>query len=154
MMKIITLKQIKHIMKRLVTIILCLFFLTLTFTCREDVVAPGSPVGQKNTPVKNKNSKLYTFLIDAKNYTVKIKDDLAFQSSAFNVNACLTFYEFGSVRLNLIAEDGSQVVTHLFNRDEMFEYILGFNYLPAAIEIEFFDFTGILNVEIHSIILG
>lgn len=132
-------------------IILTLFVFT---SCREDVITPNNPVGQKNTPVKSNSSKLYTLVIDANNYTVKIKDEVAFQSSAFMVNARTSSHEGGSVRINLISEDGNTIISEIFSRDKEFQDVIGFNNLPKYVEVEFFEFTGVFNIEIYSIILG
>jgi hypothetical protein len=132
-------------------IVFTLFVLT---SCREDVITPNNPVGQKNTPVKSNSSKLYTFVIDANNYTVKIKDEVAFQSSAFMVTARTSYHESGSVRVSLISENGNPIITETFSRNKEFQDVIGFNNLPAYIEVQFFEFTGVFNIEIYSIILG
>lgn len=128
-------------------IILFVFISLLAVSCREEIIVPDNIPANINEPVQSRSDNTYSFSINAKGNTSKIRDFI-FSKLRVNIFLSVSNYNSGTVEINLIDDNERVFYSHIIddNTEGITSYSQG--YLSKAIGINFKNFTGNLVVQI------
>jgi len=126
--------------------------LIVSFSCREEIIAPDNLVGNINEPVQIRDRNAYTFLLDAQNLTMSLSVSLYFSSARTRFNVRLVDYESGYT--NVSAQDISDVERFRYYVAEEVSYHTELldGYIPTTININTENFSGKIKIEFRKIL--
>lgn len=135
-------------MKRLYFIISLLSFF---LSCREGVIEPGNFVGNINDPVQVNNKNSYTFIVNAKTFSMDLLVPASFNSSTSRISVTIADYESGSVNVSIRDEQQTERFKYFVNEDvALYTHLLD-GYIPETINITTENFTGKLKILINRV---
>jgi hypothetical protein len=129
--------------------ILCI--LIFFSSCREGVVEPGNFVGNINDPVQINDRNSYTFIINARAFSMNLSVPTSFNTSTSRISVTIAGYESGSVNVSIKDEQQTERFKYFINEDvTLYTYLLN-GYVPETINISTEDFTGKLKILINRV---
>lgn len=128
-------------------IILLLFILLFSFSCREEIIAPDDFVENVNDPVQIRNYNSYILLLNAENFTMDLTIPSIFSSIRTRFNITLIDYNSGYTSISV--EDYNSIERfRYFIADEIaYHSELLDGYVPLHIQIRTYNFSGKLKIE-------
>lgn len=128
-------------------IILLLFILLFSFSCREEIIAPDNFVENVNDPVQIRNYNSYILLLNAENFTMDLTIPSIFSSIRTRFNITLIDYNSGYTSISV--EDYNSIERfRYFIADEIaYHSELLDGYVPLHIQIRTYNFSGKLKIE-------
>lgn len=118
------------------------FTLLLFFSCREEIIPPGSPVGNVNEPLLTRTDNSYIFSINASNITASVSDYTFLETFEANIYSIIADHSSGYVQVQVKSNTNSVLYSEIFenNTRGTLENISGAQ--PRIIAIDFQNFTG------------
>jgi len=127
----------------LITILLLLFV-----SCRENIIAPDNFASNINEPILISEPNSYTFFINAENITIDVVNNALFSSTMSRITISIVNYSSGSVNVRVIDPQSISRFNYFGNDDEsLFTESLN-GYIPEAVGIKTFNFSGKLKVQL------
>lgn len=128
-------------------VILLLFILLFSFSCREEIIAPDNFVENVNDPVQIRNYNSYILLLNAENFTMDLTIPSIFSSIRTRFNITLIDYNSGYTSISV--EDYNSIERfRYFIADEIaYHSELLDGYVPLHIQIRTYNFSGKLKIE-------
>jgi hypothetical protein len=132
-------------------IALALIILTVSFSCREEVIEPNNLVGNINEPIQVRERNSYALLLDAKNLTMSLSVPLYFSAAKTRFNVRLFGYESGYT--NISVQDISKIerFRYLIAEEVSYHTELLDGYVPTTININMENFSGKISIEFRKI---
>jgi hypothetical protein len=127
--------------------ILLLIIITISFSCREEIIAPDNLAGNINEPIQLRERNSYILLINAKNLTMSLTVPLYFSAVRTRFNVRLIDYESGY--LNVSVQDLSKIERFRYYIAEEVSYHTELldGYVPTTININTDNFSGKIKIE-------
>ena len=140
-------------MKRSVTYffpLILVILLLIIISCREDIILPEDLATNINEPVQKNELDSYSFMLNAKNISINIANNVHFSSSTSIISVSINDYSSGSITVKIADSQMSNRFNYLGNDDERFytESLIGF--VPVSVSISSDNFTGNFQLELHS----
>ena len=125
--------------------------LTLSFSCREEIIEPNNLVGNINEPIQVRERNSYALLLDAKNLTMSLSVPLYFSAAKTRFNISLNGYESGYT--NISVQDISKLERYRYHAAEEVTYYTELldGYIPSTINISTDNFSGKIKIEFRKI---
>jgi hypothetical protein len=132
-------------------IALALIILTVSFSCREEIIEPNNLVGNINEPIQVRERNSYALLLDAKNLTMSLSVPLYFSAAKTRFNVRLFGYESGYT--NISVQDISKIerFRYLIAEEVSYHTELLDGYVPTTININMENFSGKISIEFRKI---
>lgn len=130
---------------------LVLIILTVSFSCREEIIEPNNLVGNINEPIQVRERNSYALLLDAKNLTMSLSVPLYFSAAKTRFNVRLIGYESGYI--NISVQDISKLERFRYHAAEEVNYYTELldGYIPSTINISTDNFSGKIKIEFRKI---
>jgi hypothetical protein len=132
-----------------------IFFLTglyivslFLFGCREEVISPNNPAGNINDPIQLRTNYSYTFLINAQNFSMNIKEDTFLNFDKSLITYKLTDYVAGSINVIIFNNQKQQIYSKTLSGTDGTIPSNVVDENPSRIEIKFNDFSGKFTVKL------
>ena len=126
-----------------------IFVLFAIVSCREDIIPPGNFVGNINEPVQIKDNNTYTFLINAKDLTLNVKNKPLFTSATSKITINIFDYRKGYITIRVDDRFDNERFNYFGNRNIDFftESFLG--WVSDTISISAVNFSAKIKIELR-----
>ena len=126
-----------------------LLFLTLfIFSCREEIVDPGNFAGNINEPIHVNNSNSFTFLINARQFSMNLSVPATLNSSASRISITLNDHESGTVSISIRDSENRERYNHSLAEDVSYFTDLMDGFVPDRVQIRTDSFSGKLRIQL------
>ena len=129
-----------------------LLILIVSFSCREEIIAPDNLVGNINEPVQVRERNSYAFLVNAKNLTMNLSVPLYFSSAKTRFNVILIGYETGYTNISVQDISNIERFSYFLAEEVSYHTELLDGYVPTTININTDNFTGKIKIEFRKIL--
>jgi hypothetical protein len=128
---------------------LTLFLIILIFSlsCREEIIKPDNFVENINEPVQINERNSFTFLLNAKTFSMTLSVHAYFSSIRTRFNFTLIYYESGYISITVQDFDEKERFRYFIAEDVSFHSDLLDGYIPKTITIRTEKFSGKLKIE-------
>lgn len=139
--------EVKYMLKLFPVKFIIIFLLV---SCREDIIEPGNPAGNYNSPVIEKGVNHFSIVLNAISFSafLNIPTDLMFENSQILLN--LSDVSDGSVRLTLKDKNGGILYSTLNSSEVKNESKRLSNSIPETFEMRLNNFTGKLKFSVYN----
>jgi hypothetical protein len=121
--------------------------LLMALSCREEVIEPQNFVGNINEPVQINGHNSYTFLLNAKNFSMNLSTSAFSGSTRTRFNFSLFDYESGYIFIKVKDFNSTERFSYFVNSDVAYHSELLDGYIPSTINISTDNFTGKIKIE-------
>jgi len=129
-----------------------LLFLTLIiFSCRDEIVEPGNFAGNINEPIQINDRNSFTFLINARQFSMNLSAPATFNSSASKISITLNGHESGTVFISIRDAANRERYTHSLAQDVSFYTDIMDGFVPDIIHIRTESFSGKLRIQLTDV---
>lgn len=123
----------------------------ISFSCREEIIAPDNLVGNINEPVQLRERNSYVFLLNAENLTMGLSVPLYFSSARTRFNVSLIGYESGYANISVQDVNNLERFRYYAAEEVSYHTELLDGYIPSTININTDSFSGKIKIEFRKI---
>jgi len=131
----------------IIKIILLLPVLFISFSCREEIIAPDNFVETINDPVQLRERNSYILLLNANNFTMDLSVPANFTSIRTRFNVTLIDYESGYTSVSVKDYNSVERFRYFVADDVSYHSELLDGYVPINIKIHTENFSGKVKIE-------
>jgi len=127
-----------------------LYFLVLvlsTFSCREEIIPPDNLVENVNEPVQIFERNSYTFLLNAKDFSMDLSVPASFSSFRTRFNVTLIDYASGYANISVHDNNQTERFQYFVAEDVAYHTDVLDGYSPTMIIIKTENFSGKIKIE-------
>jgi hypothetical protein len=132
-------------MKKFAFTVVCLLLFS---SCREEIVPPGNPAGNVNSPVREIFSNSYSFIINADDITYNLYDNVKFDNNRAQVYISVIDHTSGYVDITLMGKSKNIIFKTRAESDIQGEYSRISTEIPESVNLTFNGFTGKLKLTV------
>jgi len=136
----------------IIKIILLLPVLFISFSCREEIIAPDNFVETINDPVQLRERNSYILLLNANNFTMDLSVPANFTSIRTRFNVTLIDYESGYTSVSVKDYNSVERFRYFVADDVSYHSELLDGYVPDNIKIHTENFSGKVKIEFRRIL--
>jgi hypothetical protein len=136
----------------IIKIILLLPVLFISFSCREEIIAPDNFVETINDPVQLRERNSYILLLNANNFTMDLSVPANFTSIRTRFNVTLIDYESGYTSVSVKDYNSVERFRYFIADDVSYHSELLDGYVPDNIKIRTENFSGKVKIEFRRIL--
>jgi hypothetical protein len=125
--------------------IIILSFISLS--CREEIIPPDNFVENVNEPVQIFERNSYTFLLNAKSFSVNLNVPVSFSSFKTRFNVTLIDYASGYANISVHDNNQNERFHYFVAEDVVFHSDVLDGYAPTTIIIRTENFSGKIKIE-------
>jgi hypothetical protein len=126
------------------------YFFGIVFTvlsCREEIIPPDNFVENINEPVQLFEPNSYTFLLNAKSFSMNLDVPVSFNSSRTRFNLTLIDYASGYADISVHDNNQRERFQYFIAEDVAFHSDVLDGYSPTVIIIKIENFSGKIKLE-------
>ncbi|HLG32244.1 MAG TPA: hypothetical protein VI362_04335 [Ignavibacteriaceae bacterium] len=141
-------KEPNHSMNKVPVLFLLIL---LIFSCREEIVEPGNFAGNINEPIQINDQNSFTFLINARQFSMNLTVPATFNSSTSRISITLNDHESGTVFISIRDSANRERYTHSLAEDVSFYTDVMDGFVPDIIKIRTESFSGKLRIQLTDV---
>ncbi|MCS7052527.1 MAG: hypothetical protein NZM09_02195 [Ignavibacterium sp.] len=126
--------------------IFLILIIFLIVGCREDIIEPDNPAGNKNSPFRTEKENYFDVAINAEGLTTEMIFDTYFNSESNFITVYVNNRQNGLLQINIFSKENKLLFT---NRIEIGEVNIRQRIsrgIPAKLKLSFDNFTGKIRI--------
>lgn len=137
--------------KKILLLKLYLLLLLIFNGCREEIIEPNNPAGNKNFPVREEKENYFNISINADNLTREMFFDTRFSTETNMVNLNVIDRQSGTCTLKIISKDNTILYSSIIEISNINIRHRIAQGLPSKVFLKFDSFTGQIKLILYKV---